>query len=148
MRPRTGIIVLLTALALGLPRPGLAQHQHAPTASDHLGTVAFENSCSAAVQAPIQRAVALLHSFWFLESEKTFRAVLVQDPTCAIATWGIAAAMMENPLGGRGPSAQWAQRGQAAIEQGQRYYARLLEITGPGAGRPELAQVRAFLAGN
>jgi hypothetical protein len=85
---------------------------------DQLGKVDFANSCSAAVQETFQRGVAMLHSFWF--AEKTFRAVLAQDPACAIATWGIAATLMGNPLGGDGPSAQWAQRAQAAIDQGRR----------------------------
>jgi hypothetical protein len=61
----------------------------------------------------------MLHSFWFSESEKTFRAVLAQDPACAIATWGIAAALMANPLAGHGPSPQDAQRAQAVIAEGR-----------------------------
>ena len=66
------------------------------------------------MQETLQRGVALLHSFWFIEGEKAFRAVLAQDSACAIAHWGIAAALMGNPLGGLGPSPQWAQRAQAA----------------------------------
>jgi hypothetical protein len=31
----------------------------------------------------------MLHSFWFSESEKTFREVLAQEPACVIATWGL-----------------------------------------------------------
>ncbi|MFZ2507302.1 MAG: hypothetical protein WAW79_02350 [Steroidobacteraceae bacterium] len=87
---------------------------------EHLGTVDFANSCAASVQQPFQRAVAMLHSFRYLETEKAFREVLAQDPGCAIANWGIAAILMSNPLAGVGPSAEWAARAQAAIDQGRK----------------------------
>src|SRR5207249_5534422 len=47
-----------------------------------------------------------------------------QDPSCAIANWGIAAVLMDNPLAGVGSSPQWAERAQAAIEQGRRIGAK------------------------
>jgi hypothetical protein len=84
-----------------------------------LGKVDFQNSCSPAVQEPFLRGVAMLHSFWFSEGEKTFRDVLAQDPSCAIATWGIAALLMSNPLAGAGSSPQWAERARVAIDQGR-----------------------------
>src|SRR5580704_11445326 len=65
--------------------------------AEKLGTVSFANSCSAAVQPQLQRSVALLHSFWWSEGDKAFREVLAQDPSCAIATWGIAALAIGNP---------------------------------------------------
>jgi len=40
----------------------------------------------------------------------------VQDPSCGIATWGIAAILMSNPLAGIGPSPEGAARAQAAID--------------------------------
>src|SRR5207244_6127997 len=85
-----------------------------------LGTVDFQNSCSPTVQATVQRAVATLHSFRYLVGEKMFRDVLAQDPSCAVATWGIAAILMSNPLAGEGAPRQWAERAQAAIEQGRK----------------------------
>jgi hypothetical protein len=60
----------------------------------------------------------------YAEAEKTFREVLAQDPTCAIATWGIAAILMDNPLASVGPSPQWAERAQVALEQGRRLGAK------------------------
>ena len=68
--------------------------------------------------------VAMLHSFRYAETEKTFREVLVQDPSCAIATWGIAAILMDNPLAAVGPSPERAERAQKAIEQGRRIGAK------------------------
>jgi tetratricopeptide (TPR) repeat protein len=66
----------------------------------------------------------MLHSFRYAETEKTFREVLAQDPSCAIANWGIAAILMDNPLAAVGPSPQWAERAQAAIDQGRRIGAK------------------------
>ena len=67
----------------------------------------------------------MLHSFRYAETEKAFREVLVQDPSCAIATWGIAAILMSNPLAGIGPSPQWAERAKAAIDQGRKIGAKI-----------------------
>ena len=114
MSTHTHILALLVALLLCLPRIGHAQSQ----VPDQLGQVDFVNSCSATVQGRLQRGVAMLHSFWFGESEKAFREVLAQEPACAIATWGIAATLMANPLAGHGPSPQEAQRAQAALAEG------------------------------
>jgi hypothetical protein len=49
------------------------------TADDHLGTVHFPISCSA-VQAKFDRAVALLHNFYYPETVKAFQAVIQDDP--------------------------------------------------------------------
>ena len=118
MNTRTSIAIVLVALVLGIPGLMLAQSK------DQLGKVNFENSCSPAVQESFQRAVAMLHSFRYTETEKAFRAILVQDPSCAIATWGIAAILMSNPLAGIGPSPQWAERARAAIDEGRKIGAK------------------------
>ena len=89
-----------------------------------LGLVTFANLCDAKVQKDLQRGVAMLHSFWFSEGEKTFRRVLDNDPGCGVATFGIAALLMNNPLAGQGASAQAAATAQAAIEQGRRVGAK------------------------
>jgi tetratricopeptide (TPR) repeat protein len=112
--------MVLLSLMLGLPAFGQAPSK------DQLGTVDFQNSCSAAVQERFQRAVAMLHSFRYVETEKAFREVLAKDPSCAIATWGIAAILMSNPLAGVGPSREWAERAQAAIDQGRKLGAKTL----------------------
>jgi hypothetical protein len=125
----------------------------------HLGTVDFQNSCNPAVQGTFEQGVALLHSFDG-GAEPAFRSVLAQDPTCAIATWGIAAILMSNPLSGVGPPAPWVARAQAAIDQGRRIGARtdrerayidaIAAYYEDFANRPErarqLARARAFEA--
>ncbi len=96
---------------------GHEQHdQHAPSPGK-VGNVAFETSCSLAVKADFNRAVALLHSFWFPEAIAGFEGVLKSDPNCAIAYWGIALSRWGNPFAGqRTPSA--LTQGKADIDKG------------------------------
>src|SRR5271168_3587772 len=117
----------LLVLALGFPIIGSSQitdesHHHADTATgtppEQLGLVSFANSCTPAVQAGFERGVALLHSFWWQEGEKTFREVLRRDPKCAIATWGIATILIGNPFL-TGPTPAQAQQAQQVIELGR-----------------------------
>ena len=118
MRQHTWIATI--GLALSLCTPGLSQGQP----KEQLGKVDFPNSCGPAVQETFQRGVAMLHSFRYLEAEKTFREVLAQDGSCAIATWGIAAILMDNPLAGVGSGKEWAERARAAIDQGRKIGAK------------------------
>src|SRR5579872_2465861 len=86
---------------------------------DDLGKVAFANSCSEAVQPQMQRAVALLHSFWWDQSEAAFRDVLQKDPPCTIAVWGIATVRIGNPFGA-GPTTADVATARAALALGAR----------------------------
>src|SRR6185503_9994939 len=52
-----------------------------------LGRVSFPTSCAAAVQPTFERAVAMLHSFWYNLAEKTFADILAQDPGCTVTAW-------------------------------------------------------------
>lgn len=109
----------LSLLSLMLFISSLAQH---PT--HQLGKVDFKNSCSPEVQEIFQRSVAMLHSFRYAETERSFREVLAKDQSCAIATWGVAAILMSNPLAGIGPSPEWAARGMAAVAEGRKIGAK------------------------
>jgi hypothetical protein len=60
---------------------------------DQLGKVNFPTSCAAEVQPTIEKGVALLHSFQYTESEKTFAEAATREPKCAIAYWGKAMAL-------------------------------------------------------
>ena len=68
------------------------------TAEERLGDVNFPISCSAAAQAQFNRALAMLHSFFFPETLKAFTALARQEPSCAMAHWGIAISQRPNPL--------------------------------------------------
>ena len=83
-----------------------------------LGSVLFKTSCSAAGQQQFDRALAMLHSFYFPETVKAFNAIPEADPTCAIAYWGIAISQRPNPLVGPFDAAT-LKRGLDAIEKGE-----------------------------
>jgi tetratricopeptide (TPR) repeat protein len=107
------------AAAAFLLSSGVASAQHGHAGHGSVGAVNFANSCAPAVQDDLMRGVAMLHSFWYGEGEATFRVVLAQDPSCAIANWGIASLLMSNPLAGVGSTPADAVRAQAAIDLGR-----------------------------
>jgi tetratricopeptide (TPR) repeat protein len=107
MKP-TKLFWLATALA--------ALFGSATRAQEKLGEVSFPTSCDRKVQAEFDRAVAMLHSFWFQQGEQAFREVLERDPSCAIANWGIAAILIGNTFGGNA-TAQDAQKAKEAIQR-------------------------------
>jgi tetratricopeptide (TPR) repeat protein len=65
-------------------------HHHEELTEAQVGTVHFPSSCLAAEQKPVERGVAMLHSFWYEEAEKQFQQIEKDDPKCAIAHWGLA----------------------------------------------------------
>lgn len=114
---------LAAAVSLALSSGFSAGHE-VEEGKGQLGKVDFANSCDAKVQKELQRAVAMLHSFWFGAGEKAFRHVLEDDPSCGVATFGIAAILMDNPLAGQGASPKAAESAQAAIDQGRKVGAK------------------------
>lgn len=120
MNIRMHHLPLVVALALQAP----VQAHEADSEVGQLGKVLFPTSCDAKVQATFERAVSMLHSFWYSAGEKAFREVLAADPQCAIATWGIASILMSNPLAGQGATPKGAEQAQAAIDQGRRIGAK------------------------
>jgi tetratricopeptide (TPR) repeat protein len=83
---------------------------------DKLGRLSFPTSCDPKVQAEFERGVAMIHSYWFLVARRVFEGVLQQDPSCAIAYWGIAMDQLGNSLVGPPPRAQ-ADAAWAALEK-------------------------------
>jgi tetratricopeptide (TPR) repeat protein len=117
------LLPLLVASAFLAPATAFS-HDADESGKAKLGTVAFPTSCDPKVQRDFERAVAMLHSFWYSAGEQAFRDVLKADPQCAIATWGIASILMSNPLAGQGASAKGAEAAQAAIDEGRRIGAK------------------------
>src|SRR2546426_1012151 len=83
--------VRLYFLAAALVPFALLAHEH-----DHqvdlgnIGKAHLTTSCNAAAQKHIDRGVALIHSFWYAEAEKSFRRAADADPQCGMAWWGVA----------------------------------------------------------
>ena len=59
-------------------------------APDRVGEVVFPISCNAAAQQEFNRALAMLHSFFYPEAGKTFARAAELDPSCAMGYWGVA----------------------------------------------------------
>jgi hypothetical protein len=79
--------------------PVLAQNEHADhSEGGNLGTVHFPISCGREAQRKFDRAVAMLHSFYYPETIKAFTAIATTEPSCAMAYWGIAISQRPNPL--------------------------------------------------
>ncbi len=112
---RQSTIVLVTAAALLLAGSARAHEGEAP--SGRLGKVSFANSCSEKTKPKLERGVAMLHSFWYTAAEKTFDEILASDPQCAVAAWGLASILMNNPLAGAGASPAAAKKASAALEK-------------------------------
>jgi hypothetical protein len=106
---------LCATLLTILGAAGATAHEQTNTA-EILGQVHFPVACNAAAQAQFDRAVALLHSFWFAPAMKTFAAVSELDPTCAMSHWGVAMSLLGNPFAWP-PSPKALQDGWAAVQQ-------------------------------
>jgi len=75
MRPNQSL--LITALTILLSTAVVMAYDDA----ENLGQVQFPVSCSSEAQTPFNRAVALLHSFWYADAVKGFTTVTEADPT-------------------------------------------------------------------
>ncbi len=107
---------ILAPLLLG-STPGTAQqHQHT---EGELGSVTFPVTCNPEAQRRMNRAVAMLHSFWFPEARKTFESALAADASCGIAWWGVALTHLANPMAGGSTGAAQAAGWEAAQRAAQ-----------------------------
>jgi len=81
------------ALALASSQPALTQGE----VDQQLGTVHLETSCNEVAQRRFDRGMRYQHSYWYLNAKDVFEEAIKADPTCAIAYWGIALTLMDNP---------------------------------------------------
>ncbi|MGH8634065.1 MAG: hypothetical protein ACRET7_08025 [Burkholderiales bacterium] len=109
--PDSPVVTLFAAcLASSLAGPAASQDV------EKLGNIRFPVSCTAEAQQQFNRAVAMLHNFWYPQSVNAFTEITKADPDCAMAYWGIAMGERTNPLVGAPPAAL-AKRGWEAIEK-------------------------------
>jgi tetratricopeptide (TPR) repeat protein len=112
------IVTVAASLLLVLSVPASAQHEHMSPGADQVGSdsVSFVTSCAPALRQDFNRAVALLHSFWFAQAIAAFEGVAAKDPSCAMAHWGVALSRWGNPFAGlRSP--QQIELGRTAIQR-------------------------------
>jgi predicted Zn-dependent protease len=93
-KPLRFAVVLGLFFFLAVSRPmALRANSESAIPPDQLGNVNFPTSCTVQVQPTIEKAVALLHSFQYKESEQTFTDAATREQKCAIAHWGKALAL-------------------------------------------------------
>ena len=103
--------VLVASTLIVLASQGVAR-----AGEERLGEVNLPISCSPAAQLQFNRGLAMQHSFFFPETVKAFTAIAEQEPSCAMAHWGIAISQRPNPLVGPFPG-DVLKRGWEAIEK-------------------------------
>jgi tetratricopeptide (TPR) repeat protein len=111
---RVALAAILSVAISATAHDETTQDKH----SEGYGSVHFPVSCSPAAQQQFDRAMTMLHSFFFPETIKAFTAVVELDPQCAMAYWGIAISQRPNPLVGPWDAAT-LQRGVGAIAKGK-----------------------------
>src|SRR5919201_5098091 len=110
--PVLGLVLVVSATAVS------AHDDETKARGEKLGRVEFKTSCSPDAQKQFERALAMLHSFFFPETVKAFSAIPETDPSCAIAYWGIAISQRPNPLVGPFDAAV-LKRGLEAVQKGK-----------------------------
>jgi tetratricopeptide (TPR) repeat protein len=116
--------VLATPLALFAQQHSDEHQHHDHGAADlgNLGKAHLETSCSDAAANEIDRGVALIHSFWYAEAEKSFRRAAAVDAACGMAWWGVAMANL-HPIWAP-PTPDELKAGREAAEQAKQVGAK------------------------
>lgn len=86
-------IAIASALGVSSSSPALAQAE----VDQQLGNVEFQTSCNEVAQRRFNRAMRYQHSFWYEQAKEIFDEAANADPTCAIAHWGVALTLLNNP---------------------------------------------------
>ena len=77
-------MLCLVSLSLEHSTQRVAEHVHG------IGHVHMDVSCSPSRSADFDRALALLHNFWYARALEAFHKVIRAEPACAMAYWGAA----------------------------------------------------------
>src|SRR6187402_3047387 len=85
--------VSLATLALSSSQPLVAQGN----VDQQLGSVNFKTSCNEVAQRRFDRGMRYQHSYWYVNAKEVFEEAIKADPNCAMAYWGIALTLMDNP---------------------------------------------------
>lgn len=146
-KPIAALLLVLIA-ARGMTQ----EHQHGN--DEKLGEVHFATSCNEPAQSDFSRAAALLHSFQFSRAIEEFNAVLREDPTCAIAYWGIALSDWSNPFAPGQKDKGQLQLGRQSAERGKElgaktdreraYLAAVGKLYGDFENTPQQARLLAY----
>ncbi|HYW14486.1 MAG TPA: hypothetical protein VE871_21140, partial [Longimicrobium sp.] len=121
------LFAVIAAVAAAGPAGAQDTHDHPHGSAERLGRVVFPTSCNAAAQPLVERGVAMLHSFWFEQAERTFAQASAADPACAMAQWGAAMTLLGNPYTGVAPAEPRQRAALASAETAVRLAAGATE---------------------
>src|SRR5215469_910939 len=110
---------------------------HEEITEAQVGTVHFPSSCATAVEKPIERGVAMLHSFWYEAAEEQFVQIETRDPQCAIARWGVAMSLWHE---------LWNRPDRATLGHGLMELERARALHASEREREYIAALRNFYA--
>src|SRR5207245_5064130 len=114
IRSALAVAAASIAASVTFSPPVLAQEDET---DQRFGTVHFATSCNEVAQRRFDRAMRYQHSFWYRQSKEIFETALHADPQCAIAYWGIALSLLNNPHSA--PPAENLPLGLAALQSGK-----------------------------
>jgi tetratricopeptide (TPR) repeat protein len=87
------LVFTVAAFTLSTPQPLFAQDD----VDRQLGQVHFKIACNDVAQRRFDRAMRYQHSYWYVHAKEIFEEIIEADPTCAMAYWGTALTLMDNP---------------------------------------------------
>jgi tetratricopeptide (TPR) repeat protein len=90
MRTLIVAVAFCFPLSLFADQTHSAHHDHGEPDLGHIGMAHIDTSCNEEAQNEFDRALALMHSFWYVEAEKGFRKAAAADSKCGMAWWGVA----------------------------------------------------------
>jgi tetratricopeptide (TPR) repeat protein len=149
MRKLAGLLVVVLSASICMFSDD-EEHHHEEMTEAQVGMVHFPSSCAASVDKPIERGVAMLHSFWYEEAEKEFVQIEKDDPQCAIARWGVAMSLWHQLW--NHPDLSTLERGEAELKKAhdlrassrERDYISALSVFYAHPTRPYQKRVTAY----
>jgi tetratricopeptide (TPR) repeat protein len=142
---RRGVTCLLAiaVLALGAAHAQPAEDRPPFGQGPGIGAVDFGADCAVAAGGRVDWALGLMHHMMYEQARALFAEVAEEDPSCAMAHWGVATTLFQ-PLWPDRPDSEALQRGWAATEQARSVVtsereARLIEATAAFFRDPETA---------
>jgi len=87
------ITVSVAALSVSSSQPVIGQNN----VDQQFGIVNFATSCNEVAQRRFDRAMRYQHSYWYQQAKDVFEEAQKADPNCAMAQWGVALSLLNNP---------------------------------------------------
>jgi len=134
-------LLAIAALTLGVVLAQPADDRPAVGHGAGIGAVDFRADCAVGVRDRVDRALGLMHHMMYEQARAGFAEVAEEDPSCAMAHWGVATTLFQ-PLWSERPSSDALQRGWAVTEEARAVVASdrealLIEATGAFFRDPE-----------